>query len=188
MTNECRRGIEGLRQKLVVELGMWGAIDVNHETIVGDDVLASARVVEDRDKRAEGGCRITWANECRNGITGVERKLGVEVEIQGAIDVSRETVDGGEVFVGVQVVNVGCKAIGVGDIVAGACVVDVSHEAVDVGCEVVDEDNTLAGATTSPSMSLVTSSPSAATSISFVCPLAPPTSASSCQFSSSLAL
>ena len=34
---------------------MWGAVDVNHEAVVGDDVLASARVVEDRDKWAEGG-------------------------------------------------------------------------------------------------------------------------------------
>ena len=109
------------------------------------------------------------------------------------MDVSHETVDGGDVFAGVRVVDVGCKAIGVGDIVAGAGagagVVDVGHEAVAVGCEVVDEDNTLAGAAMRPSMSVVTSSPSAATSISPVsCLLAPPTSALSLKFSGSLDL
>ena len=75
------------------------------------------------------------------------------------LNVSHKTVDEGDVFAGV---DVGCKAIGVGNITAGAGVVDVGHEAIAVGCEVINEDNTITGAATSPLMSMVTSSPSAA--------------------------
>ena len=70
------------------------------------------------------------------------------------------------------------KAVVGDDVVAGARVVNAGHKAVDMGCEVVDEANALAGAVMSPSMSLVTSSRSAATSFSLIsCPVASPTSA-----------
>ena len=96
--------------------------------------------------------------------------MAVIWEMWGAVDANRRAVVGD-------------------DVVAGARVVDVDHEAVDIGCEVVDEDNALVGAATSPSMSSVTSTRSAATSFSLIsCPVAPPTSALSLKFSGSLAL
>ena len=90
------------------------------------------------------------------------------------LDIGRKAVSGGDVFADARIIDMGCKTIDGGEIVAGARAVDVGHEAVDMGCKVVDEDDALAGMATSASMSSVTFSPPAATSVSSVsCPLAP---------------
>lgn len=104
------------------------------------------------------------------------------------IEVGHEAIDGGNIIVSARGVDMGSGANDEGDNVAGARVVNVGHEAVDVDCEVVDEDNALTGFATSPSLSLVTSSLSAATSIFVSCPLGPPTSALSFEFPGSLVL
>ena len=109
-------------------------------------------------------------NEHENEVAEPRHRLEVKLEMQGAVDEN-------------------CEAVVGDDVVAGAGVVNVCHEAVDRGCEVVDEANALARAAMSPSMSSVTSSRFAATSFSLIsCPVAPPTSALSLKFSSSLAL
>ena len=90
------------------------------------------------------------------------------------LNIGCKAVSRGDVSADARVIDMGCKTVDGGEIVAGARVVSVGHKAVDMGCKVVDEDNALAGVATSASMSSVTFSPSAATSISSVsCPLAP---------------
>ena len=59
-----------------MELGMWGAVDMDHEAIVGDDVLASAHGVN-------AGCEA---------IDGDDILAGTHV-----VDVSHEAIEGGKV-------------------------------------------------------------------------------------------
>jgi len=92
-----------------------------------------------------------------------------------------------------------CEAVDGGNVFAGARVVDMGREVADMGCKVVGEggkvvdesrkavvkDNVLVGAIVT---NWVTSFPVAATSISLVsCSLVPPTSTLSFEFPGSLA-
>jgi len=53
--------------------------------------------------------------------------------LQGAIDVSRDAVDGDNVFASARVINMGGKAVDGDDVLASARVIDVGCEAVDGG-------------------------------------------------------
>ena len=43
---------------LAVELGVWGAIDVNREAVVGDNVVTGARVVNVGQEAVDWGCEV----------------------------------------------------------------------------------------------------------------------------------
>ena len=72
------------------------------------------------------------------------------MEMQGAVGIHCETVDGGNTFADDCVIDWGLEAFD-GDVVfAGPRIIDVVHEpidesrkAVDVGCETVDEGDTV---------------------------------------------
>ena len=64
--------------------------------------------------------------------------LIVELGMWEDVDVNREAVVEDGVLASARVVDVGCEAIGGGDIVTGACFVDLDSGANDEGCDLDD--------------------------------------------------
>ena len=64
--------------------------------------------------------------------------LIVELGMWEDVDVNREAVVEDSVLASARVVDVGCEAIGGGDIVTGACFVDLDSGANDEGCDLDD--------------------------------------------------
>jgi len=160
------------------------ATDVNREAV--DKGLDA---VDEGDDTIVDGCNSV---ESCNAVCEDDVLAGVR-----AINVDRKAIDGGIVSLGVRVIDMGREAISKGgDAIDEGCdAIDEGRGDADKGCSDVDEgheandpDDVLVDTITSCS-TWVTSSPSAAASISLVsCPLAPPTSALSFEFPKSLTL
>jgi len=177
--------------------GGHGAVDEGRDTIVEvceatlnrEAVDKGLDAVDEGDNTIVDGCNSV---ESRNAICEDDILAGVR-----AINVDRKAIDGGVVSPGVHVIDMGHEAISEGgDAIDKGCdAIDKGRGDADKGCSDVDKghkandpDDVLVDTITSRG-TWVTSSPSAAASISLVsCPLAPPTSALSFEFPKSLTL
>lgn len=160
--------------------GAW-VLDVGHKAVGEDEGLADAGVVDKGCNAIVGGCN-TISEVCEANVMD-----------RGAVNKACEVVDEDHkavVFAGTQILVIGGKAVGEGDVLSGAWIISAGcksidegrdvvegHDVVDKGCDVVDkgidkgreiddedcktgdgrkavgEDDVLAGAAMSPSVS-----------------------------------